>query len=805
MALLALLGPAARVGAASATPAPVVEAVEIHGNQSLETTTLLYYVSTKAGQAFDELRLRRDFRRLWDTGFLADCVLDVSDGQRGKIVSFTVRERLRLTRVEFKGSKALSKKDIEEQLKRRQAELRLDAFYDLERVLKVETIIRELLVDAGRPLGTVRREEKPVGAGSVELTFDIDDGPKQQVTQIAFNGNTAFSDAQLKGRMKAIHERRLGGLSRSTAFTEERWNEDQERLQDFYRSRGYVMAAIGQPVVSCLDGRHDLSACAHLRLRIPITEGERFTLGQIKIEGLTVFPEEDVRALIKLKPGDTYDGSRIKKAYDTLRDWYGRKGYINWTPRTLPEPNPDTRVVDVTLKMEEDQRFLVGHISFTGNTTTRDRVARREISLNEGDVFNAEALKVSLKRLNQLGYFKPIASFPEINPSSETEGALDLAIKVEEQRRVQFNVGGGVSGNEGTFLNSTFTTPNFLGLGDTLQLTAQGGKRIKNYDAAITDPYFLGRPLTAGIDLYHRRSIPVLASTTTAGYADRRTGVGLTTGLPLGRFTRLFGNYTYEFARVEDVDANGTVVTAPPTSDSTQQLVRDQYGDPGQWHDSRFTPTLEYDTVDNRWTPHSGLHVNTSLQISGGPLGGTLNAVRPRAEAALFVRVTRQTGLALHAEGGWVTPFGSTAKLQPPVPGETVAHDGLPFVERFAVGGENQVRGYPYYSIFPALNADGRVVRGDRYAVVNAEYHWDVGPLRLLTFFDAGTALRKEDPFRLDRFKISTGLELRFSVPLFNLPLRFIYAFNPNRDAAQRAAPWNVKAREFKFAVGTPF
>jgi len=790
-----------RVTASPTPEAAVVQAVEIKGNATLPTATLLYYVSTKPGDRYDAARLRGDFRRLLDTGFLDDVRLDTRQAEHGKIVTFTVRERPRLVSVDYRGSKTLTKATIESRLKSHQAELRLDTFYDPARATKVESILREMLADAGRPSASITRELKPSGTGGTQLTFVIDDGPETQVGQVAFTGNRALSTAELRRHMKA--------LRRGQIYSAEKWSEDQERLDDFYHTRGYVTASVGMPKTSEIQGvcgTFKRRPCRQVRIEIPVSEGERYTVASIKISGLTVFPEERVRALISLKPGDVYDWSRISSAYATLRDWYGAKGYVDWTPRTLTDPHPDARTVDVTLEMQEDKQYFVGRITFLHNDTTRDKVARREIALDEGGVFNTAALKTSIRRLNQLGYFKPITTGPEIAPSTLGDEKLDVTFALEEQNRAQFTAGGGVSGYEGAFVNSTFSTPNLAGTGNTLRLTAQGGKRVREYDLALTNPYFLDHPVTAGIDLYHRRVIPALGTTTTAGYADQRTGFTLTAGHALGRFTQVYGSYTYEAVKVENVDANGDTLAAPASGSGVDQSLRALYGDPGQWHDSRLTATLVHDTVNDRFLPRSGWRASGSLRLSGGPLGGTLNAFRPSAEAALFLPTTRRTGFGLHVDGAWIVPFGSSTTLQPLAPGETVAHDGLPFVDRFAVGGENQVRGYPFFSIYPGTNADGRVVRGDGYAVFNAEHYWDVyGPVRLVAFFDAGSALLKDRPITFKQFRISTGVELRFMMPILNLPLRFIYAFNPNRDATEIAQPWNVKASTFKFAIGTPF
>jgi outer membrane protein insertion porin family len=292
-----------------------------------------------------------------------------------------------------------------------------------------------------------------------------------------FEGNTVFPSGTLKGQMKKLKEAgfwNLSWLGGKTTYTEDKWSGgaedprgDQGRLEDFYLNHGYVTARIGNPVVAYFDdkGSSPKKPRKWQRLTIPVTEGDQYRVGEIKFEGLTVLKEEFVRPLFKLETGEVYNESRLKKGYDKLRDIYGSLGYFQWTGGTKRKPDPEKKVVDVTLSMEEDKRYYVGQIHFTGNDTTRDKVIRREVFINEGDVFNTEALKLSIRRINQLGYFKPMEGAPQLTPSGKGDDKLDITFKVEEQNRNQFTFGGGVSGLEGFFVNASFSTANFLGAG----------------------------------------------------------------------------------------------------------------------------------------------------------------------------------------------------------------------------------------------------------------------------------------------------------------------------------------------------
>jgi outer membrane protein insertion porin family len=794
--LLAALpgGPLPAQEAPAADSSPVVESVEIRGNQYVQTETLLYYVSTKAGDRYDEQRLRADFRRLWDTGFLDDLTLEVRDGQRGKVVIFGVSERKRIQIVDFRGSKELTSSNIEDELKKRDAQVRIDTFYDLARARKVEAIIREMLNAKGRPFASVKHEAKPIGGAAEQLSFIIDDGPKAKIKAVVFDGNNVYSDGKLAGKMKKIKPSgfwNLSWLGGKTTYTEGKWlgeppdPGDQKRIEDFYLNNGYVTARVGQPRLSYTDGKSGFfkkKPVKWVTLTIPVTEGEQYRVGKIDFEGLTVLKEEFVRPLFKLETGDVYNESRLKKGFDKLRDMYGSIGYFQWTGGPKRKPDPARKVVDVTLAMDEDKRYYVGQIHVTGNDTTRDKVVRREIYMNEGDVFNTEALKATIRRINQLGYFKPMEGAPDLNPSEKGEDKLDVTFKVEEQNRNQFTFGGGVSGLEGTFINASFSTTNFLGAGETFQLSAQTGRRTQNYQLAITEPYLFDRPITAGFDIF-KRKITYESFDNVVGYTQEGKGVSLIFGFSVGRFSRLFTNYSYEVIKIGGVDApGGAGENTTPGGPVFNPLLF--AGDLENRTESRFTPNYVFNTVDNPFTPRRGMKQTLTFQVAGGPLGGTVDYFRPSWEGVFYLPVGKKTALGVRVETAYIQPYSDTLRL--------------PYYQRYFLGGETQVRGYNIRTIGP-VDQMGRLLGGNKFVLGNAEYYFDLfGPIRFLFFLDAGQAYLEGEKIDLGQLKLSTGAELRFVMPVLNVPFRLIYAYNPNPLVF-------TPKTTFKFAVGTTF
>ena len=773
-------------------PRPRVERVEIQGNQYLQKDTLRFYISTKPGDDFDEFRLREDFRRLWETGFLNDLRVDALDTpQGGKVAVFTVQERRRIQIVDYRGSKAVSKTNLEDELKKRDATLRIDSFYDLAKARKVEEIIRGMLSEKGRSFGTVKHEARNLGGAGVQVTFTIDDGPPAKVRTTSFEGNQAFSDGKLRGRMKRIKPVgfwNLSWLTGKTKFSAEKWTEDQEKLREHYLNHGYAAASVGQPTITYTDGKSGFfrkKPVKWVHLSIPVNEGDRYRVGDVRFEGLSVFKEEAIRPLFKLKAGDAYNDSKLRKAYDKLRDAYGAQGFFQWTGFTERKPDPERKVVDLVLHMEEDKRFYVGKIGFAGNHSTRDKVIRREVYLTEGEVFNTELLKLTIRRLNQLGYFKPLEGPPQLAPNPRAEDKIDLTFKLEEQNRNQFTFGGGVSGLEGTFINASFSTANFLGRGETVTVMAQTGARSRNYQFAITEPYLFDRSITGGFDVFLRRQT-YLSYGTSVGYGEQSQGVSLTSGIGVSRFSRLFASYSYQIIDIYDVDERAlgdqtTSTGVAPASQGDASLL----GRVGRRHESGIGTSWVRNTVDGPFQSRNGSRYTLGLQFVGGPLGGSVDYYRPTLEAVFYRPLGRRMAAGLRGQVGYVGAFGDTAEV--------------PYYQRYFLGGETQIRGYNVRSVAPYDSKTKTSIGGDKFLLMNAEYYFDVlGPARLLLFFDAGQAYPAGQGFYWKTMSTSAGVELRFLMPVLNVPFRLIYALNPNRDFYQ-------PAHAFKFAVGTTF
>jgi len=783
---------------------PIVYAMGLcfsaQGNVSaVDPETYLFYIHLRPSQpsqdvwvAYDDEAhntMLTDFRRLWDTGFLDDLTIEATDyvlpnGVIGKLVTYDIEERERIKLVSFEGTTKLDRTKIDETLRDRGLELRLDSFLDRNLVARVARTVKELMIEKGFVNATVTPSITSVAGGPklAKVTFLISDGPRMAIRDVEFIGNRAFTDDVLARTMKTNRAEDLLSRLRGTGtYNEAKFADEAQNVEDYYRDHGYVNARVGQPVLRSLDQSADGNT-RWVQLRIPVTEGERYKVGKLTFEGDTLVATGQLRALVKLQDGDWYSQGAVREGLNKARELYGAAGYMEFV--ALPEITPtETHIADVVIRVSEGPRYFVNRITFTGNTLTRDAVIRRELRLVEGGVFNTAALKDSVRRLNQLGYFKPLKGTDQelhVEKAPSRADAVDIRLHFEEQNRNQLQFGAGLSQYEGAFGNISYTTANFLGRGETVTLSGQRGSRSSVYQLAFTEPYVFDRPISAGMDLFSRKT-DFLTGANVVGYSEVRSGLNVTGGRPLFKFSRMFLTYGYE---VVDTAVSPDLLAGLDSTSSVGVPVFNPFLDEGRHIESRVTPSFVHNTVDNPFTPRSGRKVALNLPVAGGFLGGTTSYIRPDMEIVQYVPHTKRTALGVRLNGGFVRPYGGTR--------------ALPYYLRYFLGGEYQIRGVDIRTVGPT-DSQNRAIGGDKFVLFNAEYYFDLfGPVRALLFHDAGQAFAETERIDLRRLRTSSGVELRVIVPMLNVPFRLIYAWNTYRDVFQ-------PARTFKFAVGTTF
>jgi outer membrane protein insertion porin family len=826
----------------------IVPCFEAQGGTSvIEPQTYLYYIQLKPStpsqatwinyDAASEKTILEDFHRLWNTNFLDNLWVDVRDytfsnGTMRKIVTYNMEERQRVKIVDYVGSKKVETSKIDDKLKEENAQIRLDTFIDPGLVRKVSGIVRDMLREQGFQYAGVTPEikENPGGPKLVHLTFHMDEGPKVRIRNIQFIGNKAISSSTLKRKMKDNKEAWfLSFISGRGTYQEAKFDDDAEKIAAFYRDRGYIKANVGVPELKVLSDSSDKKT-RWVSLRVPITEGQRYKVGTFDVAGNTVVKTDYLKPLFKTSVGDYYSEGRIRKGLEKAREVYGTGGYFEFTgfpdlkPRDEPSPaepeapaalKPVTPekpsgppIVDVTMRMQEGQQFFVNRITFVGNTTTRDPVIRREMRLVEDGVFNTEALKYSVKRLNQLGYFKPLdgAKPGEVNVE-KTPGEtnkVDVRLKLEEQNRNQLTFGAGVSQFEGVFGQMSFQTSNFLGRGESLTLSLSAGARAQNYSLAFTEPFLFDRNMTGGFNIF-RSDIRYINQ-----FTQQSTGGVITFGLPLSGFTRAFLNYSYQRVRVTEIN---TLYT-DPTVLAANPFLRDSLliGQDGERTISKISPSIVYNTVDQPIFPTSGKRFTAAIDLAG--IGGNANFYKPNLEGVWYIHQASRLTLGMRGQIAYIHAFSGSRDL--------------PIFEKLFEGGEYSVRGFDIRSIGPSDPTTGLVLGGNKSMLFNVEEQFTIaGPVRVIAFYDAGevqagpelkgppafvpdggslaTVVKPGAPFNLRDFKTSTGLEVRFFMPVLNVPFRLIFAYNPQRAGVLDNTLQPQASFQFRFAVGSTF
>ncbi|MGE5813533.1 MAG: outer membrane protein assembly factor BamA, partial [Acidobacteriota bacterium] len=769
---------------------------------AIDPETYLYYIQSKPSSAqfgrwvpYNEQTVLDDFKRLWNTNFLEDLTVEVEDapyanGVVGKHIIFDLEERQRVKIVDYVGSKRVEQSKIEEKLREKNSQIRLDSFIDPGLIQRVKATVHELYAEKGYLYATVTPEIKPVAGGPklVHLTFNIDEGPKVKIKDVEFVGNKAFSDGKLEGKMKENKSKGFFGfITGGGTYKEDKFEEDAQKVVDFYRDHGYIAARVGNPELKVVQDSSDKKS-RWIQLRIPVTEGGRYRVGDFKFEGQNIVKEEALRPLFKLHKNDWYSEKTIRKGLEKSREIFGAGGYMEFTgyPDLQPREGATAKgapVVDVTMRMQTGKQYFVNRIIFAGNTTTRDNVIRREMRLYEAGVFNTEALKFSIKRLNQLGYFKPLEGESiNVEKTPGQDGKVDVTLKFEEQNRNQLTFGAGVSQFEGFFGQLSFQTANFLGRGETLTLSAQQGARAKNYQIAFTEPFLFDRPITAGVDTYIRevRYIGL--------YTQASAGGNFVFGYPLHDFTRMFMNYSYERTQVKDLYEG----YLDPEVQARNPYLADSLllGQGGRRTVSKVTPSVVYNTVDNPIFPTSGRRYTASFDVAG--IGGDTFFYSPTAEGVWYFQQNRRLSVGLRGQVQYIEPYGSTKVL--------------PIFERLFLGGEYSVRGFDIRTIGPRDPLTQVVVGGNKSLLFNAEYLISIaGPVRLVLFYDAGQVQLQGQKFAWEDFRTSTGAEIRFFMPVLNVPFRLIMAYNPQREGVYDNNFQPTKKFVFRFAVGSTF
>ncbi|MCU1285073.1 MAG: surface antigen [Acidobacteriales bacterium] len=786
--MLAFFAPRAR-----AAQQELVHEVIPHGNRRIPAETIKAKMFTRPGDVYDEAGIQRDFSSLWNTGYFEDVRIERQDSAKGVDIHVYVKEKPTIRSIDYNGLNSVTKSDVLERFKKDKVGLSVENQYDPTKIKKAEVVLKELLAEHGRQFATIRTEIHPIPPAAVGVAFNIKEGAKVKVGRIKFKGNEKVKSRTLRAAMKNTkpigvpHSIFLENVF-SRTYDSTKLQEDAERVREAYQERGYFKALIGDPETKMRDtgglrlnpfgGKKSGKA---VDITVPISEGDRYKLGSITFKnGKAVSNMKALRSLFPMKDGEIINVSNLRKGIDNLRKAYGQLGYINFTGVPDMKINEEKKIIDVEVDLDEGKSYSVRRIEFTGNTTTRDKVIRRELALEEGNVYNSQLWEFSLLRLNQLQYFEPLK--PEQDSETkrnDAEGTVDLTLKVKEKGKNSIGLTGGVSGLAGSFIGLNYQTNNFLGLGETLTVEANVGSRERNLMFGFTEPYLFDRPLQFGFTVFTRKydynqaketqiqlnqqlNLPQSVLDTLQNFSQSSTGFTTSLSYPLRRSLKRVG-LTYS------LDTTTVTTFSTASQDLFSQIAFRNVSGPDALKGvitSKLIPSFSFSSIDNPQRPHYGKSLFIGGEVSG--IGGNVAAFRPIVEWKHFIPMhnfrpkDKESGnhtFGYRIQGSFIT--GYRGLVAPPQ-------------ERFYSGGDSDLRGFDIRTISPYIflsdraditltNPDGTPVPidpanplkgnvtipipiqritvpgGDTNIVGNVEYRVPiVGPVTIAMFADGG-------------------------------------------------------------------
>ena len=791
--------------AAPAAPKEKILGIRVVGYQTVSPGTIAHYLGVKVGDPYDPEKIRENFQTLWDVGLLENVSIEAERATDGVTLVVTIEERPTVKDVDFTGNKKFSNTQIKDRLREAKLEVRPGAPLSLREIAKIRSSIADYYIENGYRSATVDFRIEDVSKTEKKLVFVIDEGDKIKIAAIRFEGNHIFGQQRLRNAMgKTKINTWWRFLSEtSTTYSQANYDADVESIKGVYHSVGYKDVVVKDPVLDVFIKNPKAPAKKQkkrVRITIPLVEGDQFFTGKIQVlkvdqtgqaeeatAPLVIPRETQLKEFRDLPPGSVLNRDRLIEALSRIEGKYKSLGYIYWFADPAYRDVGNHRV-DVDVKLFEGDKFYLGRLEVTGNTTTRDKVIRREFALDEGDVMNMEAVKKSLQKLQQLGYFK-INEEPEFGVRA-AEKKVDLTLKGTETSRNEIQFGAGYSALDGFFGQFSFQTRNFLGRGEVLGASAQIGKISNYYDLSYTIPWFMDRNQSVGASLFSRE-------VNYLNIDEKRKGGSTFFGKGLSLFDSWSVLYQYE-----DVKANFPVRGAqvPPGQPAPPTKFTEVLGTT-----SSFTPGYRFDSRNDPFDPNQGFRFFSTAQFAGTVLGGTVNFIKPLIGGTGYIglRFPRRTYFALNLEGGYVLPYGGK---------------DIPIFERFQIGGEQSLRGFRAGAVLPLdknnvvfTDESGRILGGDKYFVFNLEYVFlSVGPAKLLAFSDIGNVYHESQKFDLTRVRSSVGLEMRIFLPIFQAPLRFIYSWNlhPITPIDQFGFPINSLSERrsgFDFSIGRTF
>jgi len=757
--ICALLGAGvARAQAPQAAPGPpIIRSIDVQytGPQTVSKERILAQMRTRVGQPYSNPVVEQDIEALYKTGSIHNVRIFAQPEGDGVKVIVAVQTRAIMREIEIAGAERIKAKRLRKEIK-----LRLNQPVNEQQLEEARQKIIEVYQGRGFTDVSVQFRVDPIDEkrGTARVIFTVTEGVKGAVRAIHFEGNAHFSEKVLRKQMKTRGKTPIYFLDKSGRLDEVQLEQDLDKIREFYQDHGYIDVEVKSV-------RRERTEKGPMVITVVISEGPQYHVRKLTVSGYQVTREDKIRALLKMKEGSVYSPKQLRDDAKAVADAYGSGGYVDLV--ILPEGEPaGPAQIDVHYKIEEGDRSFVNRINIEGNTRTKDKVIRREVLVAPGDVFNTVRVDITKKRLENLGYFAKVETYPE---ETDIPGRKDLTILVQEKRTGSLSFGGGFSTvdqlvgfaelTQGNF--DLFNWPSFTGGGQKFRLRIQYGTQRKDFILGLTEPYFLDRRLSLSGQLFYTE-----ANYLSAQYDQRNYGFSTELRKPINSYIYASLGYTLQDVDIFNVD--------PSASDFIQSQK-------GSSVESKIFSSVVYDSRDNVLLSHRGQRITFSPVIAGGFLGGDTQIYGLALEGSQYFHLPKDLILLINGEIATVSQWGSQTDV--------------PIFERLFLGGSNNLRGFPFREVGPQQN--GEPIGGKSMARSTVELTFPIiEKARGAIFYDTGFVNYSQWSFGFNNIASDVGVGLRLDLPIG--PLRLDYGYPIQRDGYNGGG-------HFNFNVGYQF
>ncbi|MDP1991263.1 MAG: outer membrane protein assembly factor BamA [Syntrophales bacterium] len=716
-------------------PEQRIARIEFRGNRKIESSVIKQALRSAVGDILTEAELSADIKAIFKLGHFDDVTAEVTDIAEGKVIAFIVMEKPMITEIRINGNKVLKRDEIEAVISVRNRQI-----VNPEKLKADTEKIKTLYDGKGFYNAEIRYAIEKDGERDVRVVISIIENEKLFIRNIAFEGNRTFTTKELKNMMTTNEWGIFHIFTDSGLLKKDQLKQDVGKIKAFYLNNGFINAQVGEPEIS-----YDREG---ITIKIPVSEGKPFRVGKVAISGDELkIPRADLLAKLLIKKKDFYDREAIMKDMDYLTQACNDEGFANADIAPRTEPQEKTQTVDVTYEITKRKPVYFNRINITGNTKTRDKVIRRELSVVEGDLYSRTKLKRSYMALNRLRFFEEIDFQAEKGPD---ETLTDVNIQVKEKPTGMFSIGAGYSAIDHAVVSAQVSQQNLFGRGQILSLKASIGANSQLYDLSFIEPWLFDMPLWSKLELWNLyRQYD--------SYKLDTKGFGATLGYPLWQYVTGYVGYRLSIDDVNDV------------LDTASYYIKKQAGETTS---SGVTLSVTRDSTDDVIFPSTGSKNSASVEHTGGILLGDVSYTRYGMTSAWFFPLPLDTVLGVRGRIGYMQPNEGKE---------------VPIFERYYLGGINSLRGLR--EVGPRDPVTGDVIGGLTMLNFNVEYVFPLiknAGMKGLVFFDTGNSW--ESGYHLGDMRKTAGVGVRWYSPIG--PLRLEWGYVLDRKESESASRW---------------